>query len=276
LWPFTCYGYEKGIPCDITGDISPEELRFEAYNQLKQFGNIQQHTQMVNSLAQQMQSKRQALISKGSTQSNTNSSIFTSNTTNQSIFGNSSASAPTSQGIFGNVQHAPTSQSVFGNTALSSASPNNNIFGNNASSVFGQQPSPIISPPNSINLSPSVNMSPGTVSSGMMGQSISVQQNNTSLFGQSTIPQQNFASASNLFPPSNSTTSQGQFNSFNTNVPTVAPQIIPNSPQLPTNTIPNATKTVDSKLSQQSISAFTAEKFTFRNIPEEEPTPEFV
>ncbi|XP_047327723.1 zinc finger CCCH domain-containing protein 16 isoform X2 [Impatiens glandulifera] len=36
LWKLTCYGHNKGSPCDIVGDISFEELRATAYNDAKQ------------------------------------------------------------------------------------------------------------------------------------------------------------------------------------------------------------------------------------------------
>jgi predicted lipase len=42
-WPFTCYGHSGGSECLITGDLSPEELRFEAYKHIKQYGNLTQH-----------------------------------------------------------------------------------------------------------------------------------------------------------------------------------------------------------------------------------------
>jgi hypothetical protein len=42
VWPISCYAYEKYIENQITGDVSPEELRWEAYNQMKS-GNIAQY-----------------------------------------------------------------------------------------------------------------------------------------------------------------------------------------------------------------------------------------
>ena len=42
-WPFSCYGHSGGEPCIITGDLSPEELRFEAYKHIKEYGNLNQH-----------------------------------------------------------------------------------------------------------------------------------------------------------------------------------------------------------------------------------------
>ncbi|KAH9614614.1 hypothetical protein KSS87_003471 [Heliosperma pusillum] len=41
LWKLTCYGHYKHLPCDITGDISYEELRAEAYNDAKRGLSIQ-------------------------------------------------------------------------------------------------------------------------------------------------------------------------------------------------------------------------------------------
>ncbi|KAL9226956.1 hypothetical protein vseg_002708 [Gypsophila vaccaria] len=41
LWKLTCYGHYKHLPCDISGDISPEELRAEAYSDAKRGLGIQ-------------------------------------------------------------------------------------------------------------------------------------------------------------------------------------------------------------------------------------------
>ncbi|XP_074276377.1 zinc finger CCCH domain-containing protein 46 isoform X2 [Silene latifolia] len=41
LWKLTCYGHFKQLPCDITGDISYEELRAEAYTDAKRGLSIQ-------------------------------------------------------------------------------------------------------------------------------------------------------------------------------------------------------------------------------------------
>ncbi|KAJ3698655.1 hypothetical protein LUZ61_002360 [Rhynchospora tenuis] len=41
LWKLTCYAHFKGLPCDIHGDISYEELRALAYEEAKQGHNIQ-------------------------------------------------------------------------------------------------------------------------------------------------------------------------------------------------------------------------------------------
>jgi hypothetical protein len=35
MWKLTCYGHWKYFPCDVTGDISYEELRAVAYEEAK-------------------------------------------------------------------------------------------------------------------------------------------------------------------------------------------------------------------------------------------------
>lgn len=45
LWKLTCYGHWKYLPCDISGDISHEELRFAAYDDAKRGLPLQQIVQ---------------------------------------------------------------------------------------------------------------------------------------------------------------------------------------------------------------------------------------
>ena len=50
MWPLSCYAYFKETPC-LSGfaDVSPEELRWEAY-QAKASGNSQQYLRSVSQL----------------------------------------------------------------------------------------------------------------------------------------------------------------------------------------------------------------------------------
>lgn len=41
LWKLTCYGHYKYLPCDITGDVSYEELRAAAYDEAKRGISLQ-------------------------------------------------------------------------------------------------------------------------------------------------------------------------------------------------------------------------------------------
>lgn len=50
LWKLTCYGHWKYLPCDISGDISHEELRFAAYDDAKRGLPLQQIVQRETSL----------------------------------------------------------------------------------------------------------------------------------------------------------------------------------------------------------------------------------
>ncbi len=44
VWPFTSYGFDKGQPSLMPGDLSPDELRWQAYQQLQKTpGNLTSH-----------------------------------------------------------------------------------------------------------------------------------------------------------------------------------------------------------------------------------------
>lgn len=50
LWKLTCYGHNKGAPCDIVGDVSCEELRAAAYDDAKRGVNLQSIVERERSL----------------------------------------------------------------------------------------------------------------------------------------------------------------------------------------------------------------------------------
>jgi len=56
LWPLSCYGLAKQKEHVITGDISQEELRFEAYNHQTR-GTLQQYNGTVSTLLEGMRQK---------------------------------------------------------------------------------------------------------------------------------------------------------------------------------------------------------------------------
>uniref|UniRef100_A0A1D1XZ54 Zinc finger CCCH domain-containing protein 16 n=1 Tax=Anthurium amnicola TaxID=1678845 RepID=A0A1D1XZ54_9ARAE len=41
IWKLTCYGHNRGLPCDVLGDVSYEELRAVAYEDARQGLNLQ-------------------------------------------------------------------------------------------------------------------------------------------------------------------------------------------------------------------------------------------
>lgn len=61
MWPFSVLGFEKDTPC-IPGfeDVSPEELRLEAYEAEKS-GNIQLYVQKIEGLVNDLNNKRNEL-----------------------------------------------------------------------------------------------------------------------------------------------------------------------------------------------------------------------
>ncbi|XP_060563912.1 nucleoporin NUP42-like, partial [Ruditapes philippinarum] len=61
MWPFSCLGFEKDLP-SLPGfmDISPEEMRLEAYEALKS-GNIQPYVQKLEGAFNQLNTQRQEL-----------------------------------------------------------------------------------------------------------------------------------------------------------------------------------------------------------------------
>jgi len=61
LWALSCYGAEKHAENAITGDISPDELRFEAYKQ-QQLGNLEIYKETVRQMIETANSKKQALM----------------------------------------------------------------------------------------------------------------------------------------------------------------------------------------------------------------------
>ncbi|GAB2301500.1 hypothetical protein Dimus_035519 [Dionaea muscipula] len=62
LWKLTCYGHYKYLPCDITGDISYEELRAVAYDDGKRGINLQSIVERERSLLNSKLNEFQSLL----------------------------------------------------------------------------------------------------------------------------------------------------------------------------------------------------------------------
>ncbi|KAK9684006.1 hypothetical protein RND81_10G180200 [Saponaria officinalis] len=67
LWKLTCYGHFKHLPCDISGDISCEELRAEAYSDAKRGLGIQAIVEREKNLEKSKLSDYENLLRNGRT-----------------------------------------------------------------------------------------------------------------------------------------------------------------------------------------------------------------
>ncbi|KAL9263610.1 Zinc finger CCCH domain-containing protein [Drosera capensis] len=62
LWKLTCYSHSKYLPCDITGDVSYEELRAVAYDEAKRGVNLQSIVERERSLLNSKLNEFQSLL----------------------------------------------------------------------------------------------------------------------------------------------------------------------------------------------------------------------
>ncbi|CAI5740603.1 unnamed protein product [Peronospora destructor] len=62
IWPLSGFAVFKGLPSIVTGDVSCEEARWEAYQEQKASGNCIQSTQKFQALAAEQQTQRQRVI----------------------------------------------------------------------------------------------------------------------------------------------------------------------------------------------------------------------
>lgn len=186
LWKLTCYGHWKYLPCDITGDISYEELRFSAYEDSKRGLPLQQIVQKeenlfnlkveeFNSLLRSPykipgNSSRSGFVSSSAPFSIPSESGFPSNTTasipSVGPFGSTAGGGYQPSAGFGNT--SSLFNSGFGNTLPAVGSqaqnPNHSPFGN--ASAFPTNP-PIQQSPNSS----SFNFGIGNAAFGIAGPS---------------------------------------------------------------------------------------------------------
>ncbi|XP_052226977.1 uncharacterized protein LOC127841888 isoform X2 [Dreissena polymorpha] len=198
MWPFSCMGFEKDMP-SLPGltDISMEELRYEAYEALKQ-GNIQPYLQKLESSYNEVLALRKELKSPNMTlkQSLTffiedsrkkaigqgNLVSLFSDSDKGSLFGGSSSSS----GPFGQ----SLENSLFGQTATGNQSGglfSQSATGNQSGGLFGQSAT-------------------GNQSGGLFGKS-SAGNLSGGLFGQTGASS---AASEGLFGKSGSSTAFGQ------------------------------------------------------------------
>ncbi|KAJ0404542.1 hypothetical protein P43SY_001642 [Pythium insidiosum] len=59
LWPLSGFAVNKALPNVVGGDLSAEEVRWEAYEQLKSTGNCTQHLQKVQTLIAESRNQRE-------------------------------------------------------------------------------------------------------------------------------------------------------------------------------------------------------------------------
>uniref|UniRef100_A0AAV1TD47 C3H1-type domain-containing protein n=1 Tax=Peronospora matthiolae TaxID=2874970 RepID=A0AAV1TD47_9STRA len=63
MWPLSGFAVTKGLPSVVTGDVSCEEARWEAYQELKASGSCMQSKQKLQALAAEQQTQRQRILS---------------------------------------------------------------------------------------------------------------------------------------------------------------------------------------------------------------------
>ncbi|XP_021715837.1 zinc finger CCCH domain-containing protein 16-like [Chenopodium quinoa] len=127
LWKLTCYGHFKYFPCDITGDISYEELRAVAYDDAKRGTSLQSIVERERGLVNSKKIEFENLLKNP----------YTKNTLpaqpNQSLFpaANASSPSPTLQNsgfssFAPSNQHSPSPNLSFG---VRPSTPSNSAFG---------------------------------------------------------------------------------------------------------------------------------------------------
>lgn len=161
MWPFSVLGFEKDSSC-IPGfeDVSPEELRLEAYEALKT-GNIQPYVQRVEGLVNDLNNKRNELKNPNMTlkqklvsfvddsrrqkpgSSSSHVSLFSDSS---GAFGQGTSNSQPGMGSFGSQPPAfgsSGSQSLFGQQSSSSSlfgQPQNEQSAGQSQNTFAQSP----------------------------------------------------------------------------------------------------------------------------------------
>ncbi|ANM60168.1 Zinc finger C-x8-C-x5-C-x3-H type family protein [Arabidopsis thaliana] len=202
MWKLTCYGHWKYFPCDVTGDISYEELRAVAYEEAKRGIPLQSIVERERNLQNSKIAEFENFLRnpyKGSVTAN--QSPFAATT--PSIFPQSSQINSPSPAFSGFNQ-----QTAFSNTnagGLSSSGPPNAFasFNKQPNAFSVNTPQPVPSGPSGFQTNPSTTFKPASFGPGP-GFATTPQNNN--IFGQST-------------PTPATNTSQNNQTAFNFNVP---------------------------------------------------------
>ncbi|CEG42652.1 Nuclear pore complex, Nup98 component (sc Nup145/Nup100/Nup116) [Plasmopara halstedii] len=180
IWPLSGFAVAEGLPSIVTGDISPEEARWEAYQEIKSSGSCIQSTQKLQALAAEQQNQRRRVVSllenHQSAQklfagqsllevSNSNGQIGVSNpfggavaanpfgtTSTTSPFGSTATANPFGGGnvsfmkSFGADDTTKTATSSLGGGSGIGSATTANPFAGGAATVFGKPVTPATSP----------------------------------------------------------------------------------------------------------------------------------
>ncbi|CAH2067391.1 unnamed protein product [Thlaspi arvense] len=278
MWKLTCYAHWKHLPCDVTGDISCEELRAVAYEEAKR--GIP--------LPSIVERERNLQSSKIAEFENFLRNPYTGSvTTNQSPF---AAATPS---IFppANQINSPPAFSVFNQQP---AFPNTNAGGVSSSGPpnpferFNQQPNafsvntpqPVPSGPSGFQSQPSVAFKPASFGPGpglAMGPSGFQSQPSVTFKPASFGPGPGFATApqNNMFPSMAPTsapnTSQNNQTAFNFNSPVASFT----APAMDTTNTSSGTE-VQAEGAPVDTSIWLKEKWNPGEIPEQAPPSAFV
>ncbi|KFK41969.1 hypothetical protein AALP_AA2G195300 [Arabis alpina] len=265
IWKLSCYGHWKHLPCDISGDISYEELRLIAYEEAKRGVPLHSIVARERNLHENKMREFEAFLQnpyKGSV------------TVNQNPF------PATTPSIFppANLTNSPPAFSAFNQQPVL---PNTNTVPPNPFARFNQQPNafsvntpqPVPSGPPGFQSNPPVIFKPASFGPGP-GLFTTLQNNN--IFPSVTpTPAPNAFQNNNTFPSVTPTpapnTFQNNQNAFNFNVP-VAPFTTPVIPT--TNTSPGTELQTD--VASVDTSVWLKEKWNPGEIPEQAPPDAFV
>ncbi|CAM0909751.1 unnamed protein product [Alopecurus aequalis] len=142
LWKLTCYAHLRSGPCDITGDVSYEELRAKAYEQGKQGHPLQSIVEGERNLQNAKLAEFNNLLN--STRASQTPGFPTVGSfpevKNNSAFGGSQTNGPPVFTSFNQIGATTT----FGSGARTTTPgvPTNTIFGQSAQPTFGQSAQP--------------------------------------------------------------------------------------------------------------------------------------
>jgi hypothetical protein len=228
--------------------------------------------------------KKKELLEKYSNQTTSN------NPSTQNPFGTSTTSvfsSPSQGSVFGASVSSPfsNSSSAFGTSQSSTFQPTNTgsvfaapVSNTNSFGTVTQSPSPFNTPSNTFSLNSTLGAN--LYSNIPTTNNVFPSSNQTSLF-----PATSTTTGSVFGTTNNNGTTFGQPSPLNFGNQTTAPPLVVTNnptemtPQVPHPQINTTTGEPNSvysnQLTQESIDAFRAERFTYRRIPEEPPLPQF-